>query len=114
MKKEHLVLELRYDGGNGYTSKHLSLGIFDRLEDAIKAGNEALKTISKHFKVRESDTFSLDGGGFGLPNKLVTNCCYSADAIKYFLKISTYGTDLENAIKLAFEDRQIFLDQNSK
>ena len=112
MKKEHLELEFRYEGENGYTSKHLSLGMFDKLEDAIKAGNEALKTISKHFEVREGDIFSLDGGCFGLPNKLVTNCCYSADAIKYFLKISTYNTDLEKAINLALKDRQIFLDQS--
>ena len=63
MQKELLEIEFRYHdrpiGSCPATScsKTIAIGIFDTLEEAVKAGNETLKVLSEHFQVRSDDRF---------------------------------------------------------
>ena len=89
MQKELLEIEFRYHdrpiGSCPATScsKTIAIGIFDTLEEAVKAGNETLKVLSEHFQVRSDDRFKVRGL-FGTPDRLVTNCCYTTKGIAYF------------------------------
>ncbi|PXV62348.1 hypothetical protein CLV62_12036 [Dysgonomonas alginatilytica] len=94
MKKELLTIEFRYNDKpknpdfSGYTTKTITIGIFDTLDEAIKAGNEAVKELAKSFEVRQDDKFQLiylDG----YPNRLVSNCCYSGQKATFYAKIKT-------------------------
>lgn len=108
MEKELLTIEFRYSdrpiGSCPATScsKTITIGIFDTLEEAVKAGNEALKILSEHFQVRAEDRFKVNGL-FGLPDRLVSNCCYQTKGIAYFAKITPLKFDnLSETIKEAF------------
>lgn len=67
MQKELLEIEFRYNdrpiGSRPATScsKTIAIGIFDTLEEAVKAGNETLKVLSEHFQVRADDRFKVRG-----------------------------------------------------
>lgn len=56
MQKELLTIEFRYnDRPSGICpatscKKIITIGIFDSLEEAVRAGNETLKTLSSIFK----------------------------------------------------------------
>lgn len=98
MQKELLEIEFRYHdrpiGSCPATScsKTIAIGIFDTLEEAVKAGNETLKVLSEHFQVRSDDRFKVRGL-FGTPDRLVTNCCYTTKGIAYFAKITPLKFD---------------------
>lgn len=76
MQKELLEIEFRYNdrpiGSRPATScsKTIAIGIFDTLEEAVKAGNETLKVLSEHFQVRADDRFKVRGL-FGTPEDLL-------------------------------------------
>lgn len=93
MQKELLTIEFQYYdkpkgewNSSGCQKKIITIGIFDTLEEAVKAGNDALKTLSEHFQVRADDRFKVHGL-FGFPDRLVSNCCYTTKGIAYFAKI---------------------------
>lgn len=98
MQKELLEIEFRYHdrpiGSCPATScsKTIAIGIFDTLEEAVKAGNETLKVLSEHFQVRADDRFKVRGL-FGLPDRLVTNCCYTTKGVAYFARITPLKFD---------------------
>ncbi len=91
MTKELLAVEFRYMDATGtdydYKTKTVTIGIYDTLEEAITAGNETLKTLSKTFEVRSDDKFMLKFL-FGNPKRLVTNTCYPTKGIQYFATIT--------------------------
>ena len=91
MQKELLEIEFRYHdrpiGSCPATScsKTIAIGIFDTLEEAVKAGNETLKV-------------------FGTPDRLVTNCCYTTKGIAYFARITPLKfNDLSETIAETFK-----------
>lgn len=109
MQKELLEIEFRYNdrpiGSRPATScsKTIAIGIFDTLEEAVKAGNETLKVLSEHFQVRADDRFKVRGL-FGTPDRLVTNCCYTTKGIAYFARITPLKfNDLSETIAETFK-----------
>lgn len=109
MKRELLTIEFRYfdsplhDGGSGYKTKRITIGIFDTLEEAVQKGNCVIQELSKQFEVRQDDKFAVHGL-FGLPMRLVSNCCYPTNGVSYFAKITTLDfADIPTTISEAFE-----------
>ena len=109
MKKQLLTIEFRYDSVpkykkfGGYTTKIVTIGIFDTLNDAINSGNDCLKVLSNRFEVRKDDIFSLTTS-LGIPGTMVTNCCYPTNGVQYFAKITSLNFDnLEDKINEIFE-----------
>lgn len=109
MQKELLEIEFRYNdrpiGSRPATScsKTIAIGIFDTLEEAVKAGNETLEVLSEHFQVRADDRFKVRGL-FGTPDRLVTNCCYTTKGIAYFARITPLKfNDLSETIAETFK-----------
>ena len=102
MQKELLEIEFRYND-RPIGSCPATSGIFDTLEEAVKAGNETLKVLSEHFQVRADDRFKVRGL-FGTPDRLVTNCCYTTKGIAYFARITPLNfDDLSESIAEAFK-----------
>lgn len=108
-QKELLTIEFRYndkprgDWDGPSRQKTITIGVFDTLGEAVNAGNEALKVLSKHFEVRINDCFKIHGL-FGLPDRLVSNNCYSTKEITYFAKITPLNFNpLSEAISEVFE-----------
>lgn len=93
MTKELLTIEFRYydkpksEAFSGYETKTITIGVFDTLEDAVIEGTKVVAELAKSFEVRHDDKFAINGL-FGLPNRLVTNCCYPTKGIQFFAKIT--------------------------
>jgi len=91
--KELLTIEFRYydkpvnNDMAGYMTKTSTIGVFDTLEEAVIAGNNALKELSSTFELRSKDKFEINGL-VGSPKRLVTNTCYPTKGIEYFAKIT--------------------------
>ena len=103
MNKELLQIEFRYTTKDAYITKNITIGIFDNIKEAVKHGNLMLKSISKYFEVRENDIFKVKVL-FGLPNILITNCCYPTKEVQYFARIKrldfkTIDDTVKEAIK---------------
>lgn len=109
MNKELLAIEFRYydvpknKDFSGHESKTITIGIYDTLEEAIMQGNKTLDILSKKFEVRPDDKFKLRHL-FGIPQRLVTNTCYTTKGIAYFAKITTLKfDDLGDTIEEVFK-----------
>jgi len=108
MNKELLTIEFRYydipinEDFSGYTTKTITIGIYDTLDEAIKEGNKALEILSKKFEVRSNDKFQKNFL-FGSPKRLVTNVSYK-DKIKFFAQIT----------KMNFDDLNETIDETFK
>ena len=92
MSKELVTVEFRYsyvdlNDEEQYVNKKITIGIFDRLKDAVYKGNMVLYELSKTFEVRAKDKFKVKGL-LGCPDRLVTNCCYPTKGIAYFAQIT--------------------------
>lgn len=118
--KELLTVEFRYEdapsknGCSGYTEKTITIGIYDTLEEAIKAGNDILGELSKHFQVRTDDKFMLNYL-FGSPRRLVSNCCYPTKGVQYFAKIQQLSfDDVNTTILNAFNATDRYKNYKSK
>lgn len=118
--KELLTVEFRHEdapnknGCSGYTEKTITIGIYDTLEEAIKAGNDIFGELSKQFQVRGDDKFMLNYL-FGSPRRLVTNCCYPTKGVQYFAKIEQlYFDDVNTAILNAFKATDRYRDYKNK
>lgn len=110
--KRLVTIELRYEDRpvnedvGGYTTRTITIGIYDTLDEAIEQGNKAIELLSKYFEVRSDDYF-VKNALFGMPRTLVSNCCYQTQQIEYFAKITPlHFDDLEAAIKEAFAARE--------
>jgi len=104
MNKELLTVEFRYNSKGDYKTKIITIGIFDTLESAVDKGNEVLNILSDNFQVRKEDKFKFKGL-WGLPEKLVTNTCYSTKGVQYFANITTLNFySLEDMVKNIFAD----------
>ena len=110
--KRWVTIELRYEDRpvnedvGGYTTRTITIGIYDTLDEAIEQGNKAIELLSKYFEVRSDDYF-VKNALFGMPRTLVSNCCYRTQQIAYFAKITPlHFDDLEAAIKEAFAARE--------
>ena len=108
MKKELLTIEFRYNDkkpeNDDYSciSKTITIGIYDTLNEAVKEGNKTIGILSKHFEVRRDDKFKVSGL-FGMPDRLVTNCCYTTKGVSFFAEITSLNfDDLETTINEAF------------
>ena len=92
--KRLVTIELRYEDRpvnedvGGYTTRTITIGIYDTLDEAIEQGNKAIELLSKYFEVRSDDYF-VKNALFGMPRTLVSNCCYRTQQIAYFAKITT-------------------------
>ena len=113
--KRLVTIELRYEDRHvnedvgGYTTRTITIGIYDTLDEAIEQGNKAIELLSKYFEVRSDDYF-VKNALFGMPRTLVSNCCYRTQQITYFAKITPlYFDDLEAAIKEAFAARERYV-----
>ena len=106
---EKLEVELRYMDARTdlsddlYKAKIGFVGLYEKLEDAIEAGNKILSILSdRGFEIRDCDKFKLHGL-FGYPDRFVSNCCYK-DKIAYYAKITNIGSNrIEDAISNALE-----------
>lgn len=110
--KRLVTIELRYEDRpvnedvGGYTTRTITIGIYDTLDEAIEQGNKAIELLSKYFEVRSDDYF-VKNALFGMPRTLVSNFCYRTQQIAYFAKITPlHFDDLEAAIKEAFAARE--------
>lgn len=110
--KRLVTIELRYEDRpvnedvGGYTTRTITIGIYDTLDEAIEQGNKAIELLSKYFEVRSDDYF-VKNALFGMPRTLVSNCCYRTQQIAYFAKITPlHFDDLEAAVKEAFASRE--------
>lgn len=110
--KRLVTIELRYEDRpvnedvGGYTTRTITIGIYDTLDEAIEQGNKAIELLSKYFEVRSDDYF-VKNALFGMPRTLVSNCCYRNQQIAYFAKITPlHFDDLEAAVKEAFAARE--------
>ncbi len=110
--KRLVTIELRYEDRpvnedvGGYTTRTITIGIYDTLDEAIEQGNKAIELLSKYFEVRCDDYF-VKNALFGMPRTLVSNCCYRTQQIAYFAKITPlHFDDLEAAVKEAFAARE--------
>lgn len=113
--KRLVTIELRYEDRpvnedvGGYTTRTITIGIYDTLDEAIEQGNKAIELLSKYFEVRSDDYFDKNAL-FGMPRTLVSNCCYRTQQIAYFAKITPlHFNDLEVAIKEAFAARERYV-----
>lgn len=109
MKKELVTIEFRYhdeptwsqDSGN--RAKRVLIGVFDSIEEAVERGNEAIKILSEYFEVRDDDCFEIHGP-VGYPLRLVSNCCYPTNGVRYFATISPIEVDgLPDVVAEIFE-----------
>lgn len=84
--------------------KKITIGVFDTLKEAVEKGNEVLNTLSeKGFEIRSDDRFKVKGL-FGLPERLVSNCCYPTKGIQYFAEITPLKfEDLDSVIQETFD-----------
>ena len=106
---EKLEIELRYMDAytdlsdDLYKSKIGFVGLYEKIEDAIEAGNTILSILSdRGFEIRDGDKFKLHGL-FGNPDRLVSNSCYRSE-ITYYAKITNIGSNrIEDAISNALE-----------
>lgn len=103
MKKELVTIEFRYNDapkgevGSGFTTKTITIGVFDTLEEAIIEGNKALEVFESKFKLHvfpsgttaKKERFSKNGGCFGTANKLVTQLAYLKTPFEFYAKITT-------------------------
>lgn len=110
--KRLVTIELRYEDRpvnedvGGYTTRTITIGIYDTLDEAIEQGNKAIELLSKYFEVRSDDYF-VKNALFDMPRTLVSNCCYRTQQIAYFAKITPlHFDDLEAAVKEAFAARE--------
>lgn len=115
MKKELLTVEFRYysipksDLFSAYSTKKITIGIFDSIEDAVKEGNIIIDQLSNVFEVRSGDRFRAKGL-FGSPDRLVTNTCYPTNGIQYFAKITSLSFDnLNDCIDEVFASTKNYL-----
>lgn len=94
------------DGYNPHTD---NIAQIEEELNFLSAGEyEAIELLSKYFEVRSDDHF-FKNALFGMPNTLVSNCCYPTQQIAYFAKIiPLHFNDLEAAIKEAFAARERF------
>lgn len=120
MTKELLQIEFRYrdapndDGIDSCKSKTVTVGVYDTLEEAVKAGNTTLEMMKTCFEIRPDDRFAVHGL-FGRPTRLVTNCCYSRDRVKYFAKIQKLDfAPVADYISEAFEAVARFKEYEKK
>lgn len=109
MKKEVVEIEFRYHGepqwshDTGYREDTVLIGVFDTIEEAVEKGNEAVKLLSKHFEVRDTDRFEVHGP-VGVPLRLVSNCCYPTNGASYFARISPVEVgELSDIVEKIFE-----------
>lgn len=76
MTKELLTVEFRYyqvppsNAHSEWTSKKITIGVFETIEEAINKGNEVLNELSKNYTFRQDDYFKLSHL-FGSPKRLV-------------------------------------------
>ena len=105
MQKELLEIEFRYNdrpiGSCPATScsKTIAIGIFDTLEEAVKAGNETLKVLSEHFQVRADDRFTTKGIAYFAritPLKFDDLSETIAEAFKAYDRYRQYKREQEN------------------
>lgn len=120
MTKELLQIEFRYrdapndDGIDSCKSKTVTVGVYDTLEEAVKAGNTTLEMMKVHFEVRPNDRFAVCGL-FGRPTRLVTNCCYARDGVQYFATIKKLDfAPVADYISAAFEAAVRFKEYEKK
>lgn len=108
---EKVEIEFRYSDKRekndecSQVSSFFMVGLYETIEDAVRAGNEALGILSKKgFELRANDIFKADGL-FGHPDRLVSNACYK-DKITFFAKITNvWSGNLDNAIDETFKAR---------
>lgn len=112
MTKELLTVEFRYhsipksDLIGSSTSKTITIGIYDTIEEAVKVGNETLQVLQSRFKFR--DKFKVHGL-FGNPDRLV--CDFSSKhKVEVFCKIDKlHFDDLNEVMKEVFEAQKKYV-----
>jgi len=109
MTKELVTIEFRYNNKpqvechSGFTTKTITIGVFDTLDEAIIEGNKALEVFEKHFKLNtaynKKERFSKNGGCFGYANRLITDLAYLQTPFSFFAKIQQLKyNDVEQTI----------------
>lgn len=98
MKKQLLKVEFRYnkvdaEGNIQCKSRTIHIGVYNKIDIAVKWGNKLLDQLSTRFEVRGGDRFRVNGL-FGYPDRLVSNCCYPTKGVTYYAKIEELDFDL--------------------
>lgn len=112
MNKELLTIKFEYydvpkwDMDSGNTERTITIGIFDTFEEAVAAGNKAVKTLSELLGVENKDRFTKYGL-LGFPTRSVCNYFCRSGNILYRAEITPLVfDDLRDMVKEAFEARK--------
>lgn len=108
MTKHLVTIEFRYndvpkyDRDSGYTTKNVTVGVYDTIEEAIIEGNKKMEIFEKHFKLNihhnKKERFSKTGF-LGTPNTLISDIGYLFTPFSFFAKISKlHYLDVEETI----------------
>ena len=118
MTKELVTIEFRYrdkpkgDWDSSHTSKTITIGIYDTLDEAIIEGNKVLELLESKFELHtfpdgrkaKKERFGKNNGCLGYPNKLVTDMAYLRTPFNFFAKIEQLKyNDVEETITEVLE-----------
>jgi len=70
---------------SSFTTKTVTIGVYDTIEEAVNKGNECIKELEKTFVMNLKDEFKVKGL-WGNPDRLV---CNWGGPIQFFAKIET-------------------------
>ena len=110
--EQYLVqIEFRYNGADGYTSKTITLGVFDTRDAANDRGNKELELLESRFPLNpnwnKKERLSSNGGCFGKPNYLISDLGYLETPFDFFLSVKKLVyADLGPVIDNILSDRQ--------
>jgi hypothetical protein len=118
MTKELLTIEFRYQNvpkgewDSSHTTKTITIGVYDTLDEAIIEGNKVLELLESNFALHtfpdgrkaNKERFGKNNGCFGYPNRLVTNLAYLRTPFSFFAKIEQLKyNDVEETITEVLE-----------
>lgn len=90
---------------SGNTSKTITIGVFETIDEAIEQGNKALEVLEANFDLNDAwnkkNRFSKTGGPYNWPKILVTNLAYLKTPFEFYAKIT----------KLEHVDVQVTVDE---
>jgi len=110
--EQYLVqIEFRYNGADGYTSKKVTLGVFDTRDAANDRGNKELEMLESRFPLNrhrlQKDRLSNTGGPWNWPVGLVSDLGYLETPFNFYLSVEKLVyTDLGPVIDNILSDRQ--------
>lgn len=103
MEKYLVTIEFRYyndpkyEHDSGFTTKTVTIGVYDTFDEACLHGNKLLENLESKFPLHRyphgqnasKERFSKNGGPFRTKKDLVTDMAYLTTPFNFFAKIET-------------------------